>query len=77
MCCVKRVLCIDLNVYTINLMWIFCQTTHMHTEIDIKKHSLCKLKKNNYVFKKDLIDDSDGAYLISFRLDFHTEAEAK
>ena len=33
--------------------------------------------KNKYVFKKDLNDDSDGAHLISLRIEFQTEEEAK
>ena len=30
-----------------------------------------------YVFKRDLNDDSDGAQLTSFGIEFHTEEEAK
>ena len=30
-----------------------------------------------YVFKRDLYDDSDGAHLISFGIEFQTEEEAK
>ena len=29
------------------------------------------------VFKRDLNDDSDGAHLISFGIEFHTEEEAE
>ena len=29
-----------------------------------------------YVFKRDLYDDSDGAYLTSFGIEFQTEEEA-
>ena len=39
--------------------------------------SLCKLKRNKYVFKRDLNDDSDGAHLTSFGIEFQTEEEAK
>ena len=31
----------------------------------------------SYVFKRDLNDDSDGAHLTSFGIEFQTEEEAK
>ena len=34
-------------------------------------------ERNKYVFKRDLNDDSDGAHLTSFGLEFQTEEEAK
>ena len=34
-------------------------------------------ERNKYVFKRDLDDDSDGAYLTSFGIEFQTEKEAK
>ena len=30
-----------------------------------------------YVFKRDIDDDSDGAHLTSFGMEFHAEGEAK
>ena len=33
--------------------------------------------RNKYVFKRDLDDDSDGAHLTLFGIDFQTEEEAK
>ena len=33
--------------------------------------------RNKYVFKRDLDDDSDGAHLTSFGVEFQTEEEAK
>ena len=39
------------------------------------KFSVCKLNETTD-FKRDLDDDSDGAQLISFGIEFHTE-EAK
>ena len=38
---------------------------------------LCKLNRNKYVFKRDLNDDSDGAHLTSFGIEFKTVEEAK
>ena len=34
-------------------------------------------EQNKYVFKQHLNDDSDGAHLTSFRIEFQTEEEAK
>ena len=34
-------------------------------------------ERNKYVFNRDLSDDSDGAHLISFGIEFQTEEEAK
>ena len=34
-------------------------------------------ERNKYVFKRDLNDDSDGAQLTSFGIEFRTEEEAK
>ena len=34
-------------------------------------------ERNKYVFKRDLNDDSDGAHLTSFGIEFLTEEEAK
>ena len=34
-------------------------------------------EQNKYVFKQDLYDDSDGAHLTSFGIEFQTEEEAK
>ena len=34
-------------------------------------------EQNKYVFKRDLNDDSDGAHLTSFGIEFQTEEEAK
>ena len=34
-------------------------------------------ERNKYVFKRDLDDDSDGAHLTSFGIEFQTEEEAK
>ena len=33
--------------------------------------------RNKYVFKRDIDDDSDGAHLTSFVMEFETEEEAK
>ena len=35
-----------------------------------------KAERSKYVFKRDLNDDSDGAHLTSFGLEFQTEEEA-
>ena len=50
----------------------------MHTCTVIKDtvQSL-EAERNKYVFKRDLDDDSDGAYLTTFGIDFQTEEEAK
>ena len=34
-------------------------------------------ERNKYVFKRDLNDDSDGAHLTSFGIEYQTEEEAK
>ena len=34
-------------------------------------------ERNKYVFKRDSNDDSDGAHLTSFGIEFQTEEEAK
>ena len=34
-------------------------------------------ERNKYVIKQDLYDDSDGAHLTSFGMEFQTEEEAK
>ena len=34
-------------------------------------------ERNKYVFKRDLNDDSDGAHLTSFGIEFQTDVEAK
>ena len=34
-------------------------------------------ERNKYVFKRDLNDDSDGAHMTSFGIEFLTEEEAK
>ena len=34
-------------------------------------------KRNKYVFKRELNDDSDGAHLTSLGIEFQTEEEAK
>ena len=49
---------------------------HICTVIKDKVQSL-KTERNKYVFKRDLFDDSDGAHLISFGMEFQTEEEAK
>ena len=48
---------------------------HICTVIKDKVQSL-KTERNKYVFKRDLNDDSDGANMTSFRIEFQTE-EAK
>ena len=48
---------------------------HMCTVIKEKVQSL-KTERNMYVFKRDLNDDSDGAHLMSFGIEFQAE-EAK
>ena len=44
--------------------------------INDKVQSL-QTEQNQYVFKQDLNDDSDGAHLTSFGIEFQTEEEAK
>ena len=34
-------------------------------------------ERSKYVFKRDLYDDSDGAHLTPFGIEFQTEEEAK
>ena len=48
---------------------------HICTVIKEKAKSL-QTERNKYVFKRDLNDESDGAYLTSFGIEFLTE-EAK
>ena len=45
---------------------------HICTLIKDKVHSL-KTEQNKYVLKRDLNDDSDGAHLTSFWIEFQTE----
>ena len=49
---------------------------HICTEIKDTVQSM-KTERNKYVFKRDLNDDSDGAHLTSFGIEFQTEEEAK
>ena len=49
---------------------------HICTVINHKVQSL-QAEQNKYVFKRDLDDDSDGADLTSFGIEFLTEEEAK
>ena len=49
---------------------------HICTVIKNTVQSL-KTERNKYVFKRDLNDDSDGAHLTSFGIEFQTEEEAK
>ena len=49
---------------------------HICTVIKDTVQSL-KTERNKYVFKRDLDDDSDGAHLSSFGIEFQTEEEAK
>ena len=49
---------------------------HICTVIKDTVQSL-KTERNKYVFKQDLNDDSDGAHLISFRIEFQTEEKTK
>ena len=49
---------------------------HMCTVIKDTVQSL-KAERNKYVFKRDLLDDSDGAHLTSLEIEFQTEEEAK
>ena len=48
---------------------------HICTVIKDKVQSL-QTERNKYVFKQDINDDSDGAHLTSFGIEFQTE-EAK
>ena len=49
---------------------------HICTVIKDKVQSL-HTEQNKYVFKRDLSDDSDGAHMNSFGIEFQTEEEAK
>ena len=49
---------------------------HIYTAIKEKVQSL-QTERSKYVFKRDLDDDSDGAHLTSFGIEFQTEEEAK
>ena len=49
---------------------------HIYTVIEEKVQSL-QTERNKYVFKRDLDDDSDGAHLTSFGIEFQTKEEAK
>ena len=49
---------------------------HICTVIKETVHSL-QAEQNKYVFKRELNDDSDGAHLTSFGIEFQTEEEAK
>ena len=49
---------------------------HICTVIKDTVQSL-QTEQNKYVFKRDLDDDSDGAHLTSFGIEFQTEEEAK
>ena len=49
---------------------------HICTEIKDTVQSLL-IERNKYVFKRNLDDDSDGAHLTSFGIEFQTEEEAK
>ena len=49
---------------------------HICTVIKDKVQSLLA-ERNKYVFKRDLYDDSDGAHMTSFGIEFLKEEEAK
>ena len=49
---------------------------HICTVIKYTVQSL-QTERSNYVFKRDLNDDSDVAHLTSFGIEFQTEEEAK
>ena len=49
---------------------------HICTVIKDTVQSL-QTEQNKYFFKRDLYDDSDGAHLKSFGIEFQTEEEAK
>ena len=50
----------------------------MHIFAVVKdKVQFFETERNKYVFKRDLGDDSDGAHLSSFGIEFQTEEEAK
>ena len=52
------------------------QAMHICTMIKDTVQSL-QSEQNKYVFKRDLYDDSDGAHLTSFGMEFQTDVEAK
>ena len=49
---------------------------HICTVIKDTVQSL-KTEQNKYVFKRDLNDDSDGAHLTSFGIEFQTEEDER
>ena len=49
---------------------------HICTEIKEKVQPL-ETERRNYVFKRDLYDNSVGAHLTSFRIELQTEEKAK
>ena len=49
---------------------------HIYTVIKDTVQSL-ETGRNKYVFKRDLNNDGDGAYLASFGIELETEEEAK
>ena len=49
---------------------------HICTMIKDTVQSL-QTEQNKYVFKRDIHDDSDGAHLTSFGIEFQTKEEAK
>ena len=49
---------------------------HICTVIKDKVQSL-QPERNKYIFKRELDDDSDGAHLTSFGIEFQTEEEAR
>ena len=49
---------------------------HICTVIKDTVQSL-KTERNKYVFKRDLNDDSDGAHLTSFGIEFQTDEAPK
>ena len=49
---------------------------HIYTAIIENAQSL-QTERNKYIFKRELNDDSDGAQLTSFEIEFQTEEEAK
>ena len=52
--------------------------SHAHMYNDQGERSVfVNRKKKKYVYKRDLDDDSDGAHLTSFGIEFQTEEKAK
>ena len=49
---------------------------HICTGIKEKVQTL-QTKRKEYVFKRNIDDDSDGAHITSFGIEFQTEEEAK